>query len=142
GLLGSTLAEAFRRSGEPVPLPSVLKLRARQYIQSHMGDPDLSIQGIADALRCSRRYLHKVFEDDAVGLERQIWNARLERCHAALMHEANSGRSAAQIAFAWGFKSNAHFCRLFKQQYGMTPGECQRLAAASRRSELARNHHS
>jgi AraC-like DNA-binding protein len=136
GLLGSALADTFRRGGEPVALPAVLKLRARQYIQSHIGDPGLSIQGIADALRCSRRYLHKVFEDDGVGLERQIWNARLERCHAALVHEANAGRSAAQIAFAWGFKSSAHFCRLFKHQYGMTPGECQRLAAASRRSAL------
>ncbi|MDM0037471.1 helix-turn-helix domain-containing protein [Variovorax sp. J22G21] len=136
GLLGSTLAESFRRSSEPVPLPSVLKLRARQYIHAHLSEPDLSIQGIADALRCSRRYLHRVFEADTVGLERQIWNARLERCHAALTHEGNGGRAAAQIAYAWGFKSNAHFCRLFKQQYGMTPGECQRLALASRRTAV------
>ena len=137
GLLTSTLAETFRRIGDPVPMPSVLKLRARQYIQTHLCEPDLSIQGIADALRCSRRYLHRVFEDDSVGLERYIWNTRLERCHAALTHEANSGRSAAQIAFAWGFKSSAHFCRLFKYQYAMTPGECQRLANASRRTALA-----
>ncbi|MEO8104668.1 MAG: helix-turn-helix transcriptional regulator, partial [Betaproteobacteria bacterium] len=94
------------------------------------------IQGIADALRCSKRYLHKVFEDDAVGLERQIWKVRLERCHAALIQEANGARSASQIAYAWGFKSSAHFCRLFKQQYGVTPGECQRTAAASRRSTV------
>lgn len=136
GLLGSTLAETYRRIGEPVPLPSVLKLRVRQYIQGHLCEPGLSIQGIADALRCSKRYLHRVFEDDPIGLERQIWNARLEHCHAALMHEANEGRSAAQIAFAWGFKSSAHFCRIFKQRYAMTPGEYQRLAAASRRSAV------
>ncbi|HSV54605.1 MAG TPA: AraC family transcriptional regulator, partial [Burkholderiaceae bacterium] len=60
GLLASTLAENFRRIGEPVPLPSVLKLRARQYVQAHLCEPELSIQGIADALRCSKRYLHKV----------------------------------------------------------------------------------
>lgn len=59
-----------------------------------------------------------------------------ERCHGALMHEANEGRSAAQIAYAWGFKSSAHFCRIFKLQYGMTPDECQRLAAASRRNAV------
>lgn len=136
GLLALTLAETSRRIGEPVPLPSVLKLRARQYIQVHLCEPDLSIQGIADALGCSKRYLHKVFEDDSIGLERQIWNARLERCHVALLHEANGGRFAAQIAYAWGFKSSAHFCRMFKLQYGMTPGECQRLAAASRRNAV------
>ena len=136
GLLSSTLAETFRRTGEPLALPSVMKLRARQYMQAHLYEPELSIQGIADALRCSKRYLHKVFADDAIGLERQIWKARLERCHGALTQEANWGRPAAQIGYAWGFKSSAHFCRLFKQQYGITPGECQRLAAASARTAV------
>ena len=129
GLLGSTLAEQCRADGEPVALPSVLKLRVRQYVQAHLSDPELSIPGIAQALRCSTRYLHKVFEDDATSLERLIWTARLERCHAALVHRANAGRSAAQIAFAWGFKSSAHFSRLFKSHYGITPGACQRQAA-------------
>ena len=129
GLLGSTLAEQCRADGEPVALPSVLKLRVRQYMQAHLSDPELSIPGIAQALRCSTRYLHKVFEDDATCLERLIWTARLERCHAALVHRANAGRSAAQIAFAWGFKSSAHFSRLFKSHYGITPGACQRQAA-------------
>lgn len=136
GLLASTLAETLRWAGEPVPLPSVLKLRARQYMHAHLSETDLSIQSIADALRCSKRYLHKVFEEDPMGLERQIWKARLERCHGALMQEANGRRSTAEIAYAWGFKSSAHFCRLFKQQYGITPGECQRLALASQRNAL------
>ncbi|WP_457392572.1 AraC-like ligand-binding domain-containing protein [Roseateles sp. P5_E1] len=132
GLLGSTLAEALRRIREPVPLPSLLKMRARQYVQTHLSDPELSIQRIADALRCSKRYLHRVFEDDDVSLERQIWNSRLERCHAALTHEANANRSAAEIGFAWGFRSGAHLNRLFKQRYGLTPGACQRQAGETR----------
>lgn len=132
GLLASTLAETLRRSGESVPLPAVLKLRVRQYVQAHLSDPDLSIQRIADALRCSKRYLHRVFEDDPSSLERHIWTSRLERCHAALVHEANAQRSAAEIAYAWGFKSGAHFCRLFKLHYGLTPGACQRRAAELR----------
>lgn len=132
GLLGSTLAETLRRIGEPVPLPSMLKMRVSQYVQTHLSDPDLSIQRIADAMRCSKRYLHRVFEDDAVSLERQIWNHRLERCHSALTHEANANRSAAEIGFAWGFRSSAHFSRQFKQRYGFTPGACQREAASNR----------
>lgn len=132
GLLASTLAETLRRSGELVPLPSVMKLRGRQYVQTHLSDPDLSIQRVADALRCSKRYLHRVYEDDQISLERYIWTSRLERCHAALTHESNAHRSAAEIAFAWGFKSSAHFCRMFKRHYGLTPGACQRLAAELR----------
>jgi AraC-like DNA-binding protein len=136
GLLGSTLAETLKRIGEPVPLPSMLKMRVRQYVQMHLSDPDLSIQRIADALRCSKRYIHRVFEDDAVSLERQIWNLRLERCHSALTHEASVNRSAAEIGFAWGFRSSAHFSRLFKQHFGFTPGACQREAAAKRISAV------
>lgn len=132
GLLGSTLAESLRRIGEPVPLPSMLKMRVGQYVQAHLSDPELSIQRIADALRCSKRYIHRVFENEPVSLERQIWNLRLERCHSALTHEANVKRSAAEIGFAWGFRSSAHFSRLFKQHYGITPGACQRQAAAVR----------
>ena len=136
GLLGSTLAETLRRIGEPVPLPSLLKMRVRQYVQAHLSDPELSIQRIADALRCSKRYLHRVFEDDAVSLEREIWNNRLERCHSALTHEAHANRSAAQIGFAWGFRSSAHLSRLFKQRYGLTPGACQRQATEMRAATL------
>lgn len=130
GLLASTLAEELRVGRESVPLPSVLKLRVRQYVQAHLSDPELSIPRIAEALRCSTRYLHKTFEDADTSLERLIWTTRLERCHAALSHEGNASRSVAEIAFAWGFKSSAHFSRLFKSHYGMTPGACQRQAAA------------
>jgi AraC-like DNA-binding protein len=128
GLLGSTLAEQHRVGGEPVPLPAVLNLRVRQYVQAHLCDPDLSIPRIAEVLRCSTRYLHKVFEAADTSLERLIWTARLERCHAALIHKANAGRTVAEIAYDWGFKSSAHFSRLFKNHYGITPGACQRRA--------------
>lgn len=129
GLLTTTLAEQCRRSGDPVALPAVLKLRVRQYVQSNLSDPELSIPRIAEALRCSTRYLHRIFEAEDSSLERLIWTLRLERCHAALAHEANTGRSTAEIGYAWGFKSSAHFSRLFKRHFGVTPGAVQRQAA-------------
>lgn len=138
GLLASTLAEASQRVGSPLPLPSVLKLRVRQYVQAHVADPELNIQRIAEALRCSKRYLHRVFEDEASGLERHIWFARLERCRAALAAESNESRSITDVAFEWGFKSSAHFGRLFKQQYGITPKTFQFQAAQERNGAV--NH--
>jgi AraC-like DNA-binding protein len=111
-------------------------MRVRQYAQAHVADPDLSIQRIAEALRRSKRYLHRVFEDDESSLEHQIWASRLERCHAALTDDAHANRSTAEIGFAWGFKSSAHFCRLVKLHYGLTPGACQRSAVEMRRSAV------
>ena len=37
--------------------------------------------------------------------------------------------SVSEIAFAWGFNSSAHFCRVFKAQYGVAPREFQRREA-------------
>jgi AraC-like DNA-binding protein len=71
-------------------------------------------------MRCSERYLFRVFEDDALSLERTLWQMRLERCRAQLQ-EARGPASVAEIAFANGFRSPAHFSRLFKAETGLSP---------------------
>lgn len=121
GLLASTLAAYREDDAVHVALPSVLKARVKQYVQSHLGESDLTIDRIAQDMRCSKRYLHRVFEDEAWSLDRYIWQARLERCRAALGSPAALGQSVSEVAYAWGFNSSAHFCRLFKSQYGMSP---------------------
>lgn len=121
GLLASTLA-AYQEDGpDPKSLPSVLKLRVLQYVQTHLAEPDLSIDRIARDLRCSKRYLHRVFEGDDMSLERRIWQTRLERCAEGLRTQPS--RPISDIAFSWGFSSSAHFCRLFKSRYEMSPRE-------------------
>jgi len=129
GLLASTLA-AYQEGGQHdhATLPSVLKLRVKQHVQAHLGESDLTIERIALDLRCSKRYLHRVFEDEACSLDRYIWQARLERCRAALGAPATAARSISEIAFAWGFNSSAHFCRLFKSHYGVSPRDFRRQA--------------
>ncbi|MEP7101777.1 MAG: helix-turn-helix domain-containing protein, partial [Burkholderiales bacterium] len=46
------------------------------------------------------------------------------------------------IAFAWGFNSSAHFCRLFKAHFGVSPRDFQRreLAASSARASHTLHH--
>lgn len=131
GLLASTLA-AYQQDSEPhATLPAVLKLRVKQHVQAHLGESDLTIERIALDLRCSKRYLHRIFEDENCSLDRYIWQARLERCRAALAAPVAAGRSISEIAFAWGFNSSAHFCRLFKSRYGVSPSEFRRNALAA-----------
>jgi AraC-like DNA-binding protein len=140
GLLASTLAACQDASPDPAPLPAVLKLRVKQHVQTHLGEADLTIERIALDLRCSKRYLHRVFEDEPVSLERYIWLARLERCRAALESPDAARRSVSEIAFAWGFNSSAHFCRLFKSHYGVSPSEFRRRATAAQGSAAALSH--
>jgi len=129
-LLASTLQARRGGPAEPNPLPEVLRLRVRQYIESHLADSDLTIERIARELRCSKRYLHRVFEGEETTVERYIWQSRLDRCRHALEHEDAAGRSISATAYHWGFNSTAHFSRLFKAQFGLTPTEFVRVRSA------------
>jgi AraC-like DNA-binding protein len=101
-LLGHTLLNEQRQGRSHANLPETMKLRVRQYVQTHLNEETLSIDGIADAMRCSKRYLHRVFEDEPITLERYIWQARLERCRFLLSAAGQPGRDIADIAFACG----------------------------------------
>jgi AraC-like DNA-binding protein len=122
-LLTHTLARHQTTSATPHALPAVLKARVRQYVQQHLSDTDLSLDRIADAMRCSKRYLHRVFEDDDCTLDRYIWQARLEQAKAQLASVACNERTIAEISYSCGFRSNAHFCRLFKAEFGLSPSD-------------------
>lgn len=135
GLLASTLFDYQDRGSEHPALPVVLRQRVMQYIQTHLAEPDLSIERIALAMHCSKRYLHFVFEGDDCSLERHIWLTRLERCMAALRAEGNQLRSISEVAFACGFSSSAHFSRMFKAQFGMPPSEYRKHSTATQNGQ-------
>ncbi|HVZ54577.1 MAG TPA: helix-turn-helix domain-containing protein, partial [Pseudolabrys sp.] len=102
----------------------------RQYVLAHLSDPDLSIDRIARAMGCSKRYLHQVFAAENVTIERHIWRLRIERCCEALTEQGKPEKSISAIAFEWGFNSSAHFSRLFKAQVGVAPTAFRRNRGA------------
>lgn len=122
-LLASTLQARRGTPAEASPLPEVLRLRVRQYIESHLADADLTIERIARELRCSKRYLHRVFEGEDATVERYIWRSRLLRCKQSLERNPSCGSSISATAYHWGFNSTAHFSRLFKAEFGVTPSQ-------------------
>ena len=142
GLLASTLATQKDERHGAMQMPSVFKARVKQFVHAHLADSDLSLDLIAQELRCSKRYLHRVFEDEELTLDRFIWLTRLERCADALRAAVGRPSSVSEIAFAWGFNSSAHFCRLFKAHFGVSPRDFQRreLAAASARAAHVLHH--
>jgi transcriptional regulator GlxA family with amidase domain len=50
---------------------------------------------------------------------------RLDFCADAIRHAADDEKLAG-IGFHWGFSDQSHFSTVFKQRFGMTPGEYRR----------------
>ncbi|MEX2334160.1 MAG: AraC family transcriptional regulator, partial [Pseudohongiella sp.] len=42
-----------------------------------------------------------------------------------LLSDKFSNRRICDIAYAWGFASEAHYSRAFRQRFGMTPSEAK-----------------
>jgi AraC-like DNA-binding protein len=102
--------------------------RVKAYISTHLHDPMLSLDRIAAAIGCSKRYLHKLFSDEEETLNSYIWQMRLERIRQDLAHPGLRGKSITEIAFAWGFNSSTHFSRSFRERYGVTPRDYRAMA--------------
>lgn len=98
-----------------------LLLRIKAYIDERLADPDLSPQSIAADHHISLRYLHKLFESEDATVGRWIQRRRLEECRRALTVHRHA--TIAAIASRWGFTSAAHFSRVFRAAYGISPRE-------------------
>ncbi|CAB3756526.1 helix-turn-helix domain-containing protein [Paraburkholderia humisilvae] len=111
------------RSGPVLGRSNVVTVRrAKQLISRHIGDPDLSVERIAAELNMSTSSLTRALHASGLSVMRYAWSLRLE--HAAYRLRADSSHGAIKaIAYQCGFTSHAHFSRVFKARYDMTPRE-------------------
>jgi AraC-like DNA-binding protein len=94
--------------------------RAREYIDRHLHDPDLSVEQVARALGCTPRYVHKAFEGSE-SVSRYIWNRRLDMCRNRLERRPTEAPTLTALAFDFGFNSSSHFSRSFRERFGTSP---------------------
>lgn len=131
-LVTATLLTRLGR-GEAIPRPTgirALSLRIHTFIEERLGDPQLSPSMIAAAHFISTRYLHRLFEYEGKTVSAWVRSRRLERCRRDLLDPAMLSRPVATIAMRWGFTDPGYFSRVFREVYGLPPGEYRRLAAA------------
>lgn len=126
------VASAYSEIPGVSPSPSSLAARRRQqireYIEAHLFDPDLTPARVAAGVRVSVRYLHQLFEEGEETAARYIQRRRLEEASRALSDPAQRGRSITDIALNHGFNDVSHFGRVFRERFGLTPGEFRRQA--------------
>jgi AraC-like DNA-binding protein len=104
-----------------------LLARIHRFIESNLGNPELTPATVAAAHHISLRYLHKLFEAQPYGVAGMIRQRRLEQCRRDLLNPAQAHRPVAAIAARWGFASAAHFSRVFRESCGLPPAEFRRV---------------
>ena len=123
-LVGTLYAD---RAGEGLYPPAdpmrTLLVQVRSYIEQHLDDPDLGPESIAAACHISVGYLHKLFRSQETSVSGLIRERRLARCRRDLVDPQRRGVSVSAIGAHWGFFDAAHFSRVFKQAYGVSPRE-------------------
>ena len=93
------------------------------YILKHLTDPDLGYDEVAAKCGISPRYLCYVLKANNSSFSTLLWSQRLPKARDWLAASALSDYPIQEIAFMAGFKSPAHFSRMFKATYGCSPKE-------------------
>jgi AraC-like DNA-binding protein len=100
-----------------------LRDRIKQHVARHLADPGLTVNSLAQALGCSRRQLYNAFAQEPDGVAGYILGCRLAACHQALADPRRVGCSITDIALDHGFSNPAHFSRVFRGHYGLSPSD-------------------
>ena len=123
------IALAFYDGSENAPALSSPRasalLRLKVAIDARLSDPGLKPTEAAAAAGISVRYANDLLSEEDTSVERHILRRRLERCRRALEDPLQMHRMIGEIAFSWGFSDQSHFTRRFREEFGMTPGDCR-----------------
>jgi AraC-like DNA-binding protein len=88
-------------------------------LRNEFRNADLSVALVASAQGVSPRYLHRLFEQAGIRFSERLNEMRLQATIEALGQAG--GKPISMIAFDCGFSDIAHFNRLFKKRFGVTP---------------------
>jgi AraC-like DNA-binding protein len=121
--LVATALEATPEAGLDVPsrASAALLARIKDHLRDNLADTELDPARIAAAHSISVRHLHRLFHETGQTVGGALREARLERCRADLADPHQRALSVTEIALRWGFNDSAHFSRVFKAQYGLSP---------------------
>lgn len=92
-----------------------------RFIEIHISDPKLSIAAVAKGCGISSRYLSFLLKLHGASFSNLVWERRLEL--AARWIASPEPAAISEVAYRAGFKSPAHFSRMFKRVFNMSPRE-------------------
>lgn len=126
--LFSAIAPDRHVGAQPAGARELKLQRLLDYIALNHSDPELNTEKAAEACEISTRYLHYLLKGRGLRFHDHLWDARLDSAYRQLADPALSRRTIAEIAYAAGFKSTAHFSRAFRRRFNLSPREVRQQA--------------
>jgi AraC family transcriptional regulator, positive regulator of tynA and feaB len=110
--------------GEPAQRATIADRRLAditRYINQHFANPDLNAKMVAEGCGISVRYLCLVLKRNDLSFSKIVWERRMATAHDWLREKKMRHHAIGEIAYLVGFKSDAHFSRMFKKRFGIAP---------------------
>ena len=99
--------------------------RTIHYLEKHY-DTRMNIKEIASHLKVSYEHLSRTFiQECGIHLKEYIRKIKVERGKEHLIK--NRDLTIKDVAASIGMDDDKHFCRIFKEETGLTPGEYRKL---------------
>jgi AraC-like DNA-binding protein len=105
-----------RRSIADARLDDILR-----FIEIHLADPRLSVPMVSKGCAISPRYIAFLLRMRGTTYSQTVWKLRLEKARDWLVASDSHEISITEISYGVGFKSPAHFSRMFKKVFGANP---------------------
>jgi len=102
-----------------------LRRRIVEFIESHLGDQNLSPKKIAASSRISLSYLYSLFNDNDTTVGQFVQAKRLQRAYEILVADPNGRRTVSEVAYEVGFKNVSHFSRSFSRHFRIAPRDAR-----------------
>ncbi|MGW1420869.1 helix-turn-helix domain-containing protein [Bradyrhizobium manausense] len=93
----------------------------RRYLAQTYREECLTPAMAAAALGWSVRNLHKICQDSGTSFGKMLLNIRLAASTQKLVSARQGHQQISELALECGFRDISHFCRAFKQRYGLSP---------------------
>ena len=135
------LALAAFRAGDERPVPAASGIRAARLaaiksdIQTHLGEPDVTVRWITGRHRISERYLRDLFADEDTTFTAYLTDQRLAQARRNLTNPGSARRTIAEVAYEAGFGDISWFNRAFRRRFGMTPSEVREVVVGVPRNK-------
>lgn len=123
----SVLAHAIADEADPALVRQSQSYKRLQdilrFLDIHLSDANLSVSSVAKGCGISSRYLAYVLQRHGTTFSKVLWKNRLSAASEWLLRPKSTDITVKEIAYRVGFKSTAHFSRMFKRAYRMGPRE-------------------